>query len=146
MFLPNWNTVMQASLLAMLLVASWQDMAFRIVSNRLVLMGAVLGLSFSALPAGQGFGSALASSLVLFLSFFVLYLAGWLGAGDVKLAGATGAYFSADQALELGLIIMITGGLVCLAWSLWKSPQDRKGIPYALCICVGVFFYLWAKN
>lgn len=146
MSLPDWKTLMQASLLGMVLVASWQDMKFRIVSNRLVMLGALLGLCFAALPAGQGVGSALASSLVVFLSFLALYLVGWLGAGDVKLAGATGVYFPAHQALELCVFILLTGGLVCLVWRLLVSAHEEKGIPYALCICMGVVFYLWTKH
>ena len=159
--MPDWTVVKQASLVGLLIVAGWQDVSFRLISNRLVVMGAVIGLVLSALPGGQGMGSAMGASLVMFLSFFVLYLAGWLGAGDVKLAGATGVYFRAQESLELSLVILIAGGVVCFIWSLWntsntglwgnvinlKSSSDvGKGIPYALSICFGVFYYLWIKN
>jgi prepilin peptidase CpaA len=146
MTMLNWNTVMQASLLGMVIVASWQDMKFRIISNRLVLTGALMGLGFATTPNAHGIGSAFVSSILVFMSFLALHLAGWLGAGDVKLAAAAGTYFPASEALILSLIIMITGGLVCLFWSAWPWTDKRKGIPYAVSIGLGVLLYLWSRN
>lgn len=159
--MPDWIIVKQASLVGLLIVAGWQDVSFRLISNRLVAMGAFIGLVLSAFPGGQGVGSAIGASLVMFLSFFALYLIGWLGAGDVKLAGATGVYFRAQDALELSLVIMIAGGIVCIVWSLFNinnkvpfvhrsnlkpSSEIPKGIPYALSICLGVFLFSLVKK
>jgi prepilin peptidase CpaA len=144
----------------MLIIAAWQDVRFRLISNRIVIIGAISGLLLSSFPEGQGVVSAVKASLTMFLSFFVLYLVGWLGAGDVKLSGAIGLYFSEEETIGLSLLIMIFGGAFCLIWSLFmsKSVQPTKyntsieyknkiemNIPYALCICFGVLFYLLMK-
>lgn len=154
------DSVKQASLIGMVLVASWQDIRDRIISNRLVSLGAGIGISLALFQGGQGLWTSLSSGVVMFLSFLLMHMVGWIGAGDVKLAGATGLYFRIDQSLELVLLIMFLSGIISIVWILMIGLQNSilkyfqntsltfsmgSGLPYAVSICSGVLLYLWVK-
>lgn len=154
------DSVKQASLIGMVLVASWQDIRDRIISNRLVSLGAGIGISLALFQGGQGLWTSLSSGVVMFLSFLLMHMVGWIGAGDVKLAGATGLYFRIDQSLELVLLIMFLSGITSIVWILMIGLQNSilkyfqntsltfsmgSGLPYAVSICSGVLLYLWVK-
>jgi Flp pilus assembly protein protease CpaA len=154
------DSVKQASLIGMVLVASWQDIRDRIISNRLVSLGAGIGISLAFFQGGQGLWTSLSSGVVMFLSFLLMHMVGWIGAGDVKLAGATGLYFRIDQSLELVLLIMFLSGVISIVWILMIGLQNNilkyfqnpsltfsmgSGLPYAVSICSGVLLYLWVK-
>jgi Flp pilus assembly protein protease CpaA len=68
-----------------------------------------------------------------------------MGAGDVKLAGAAGLYFSPSQALSLCLTIFMMGGLMALAWRCLVTRDLQARIPYGLAIGLGVGWHVWRQ-
>ncbi len=114
-----------AALSAMLLVAMWQDTAVRRIPNPIVLRGAIAALALAWSPHGIGLGSAIAGGLVGFLGFLSLYLLRLLGAGDVKLAGATGLYIGGPDMVLVCLKILIMGGILSFLWA-WRTNQLRN--------------------
>lgn len=110
-----------AALAAMLLAAMWHDAAMRRIPNTLVLWGSLTALGLSVSPHGIGLGSAIAGGMVGFLGFLVLYLLRAVGAGDVKLAGATGFFVGHPDMLWVNLLIFMAGGVLSVAWALFTG-------------------------
>lgn len=106
-----------AALTAMLLVAMWQDTAARRIPNTLVLWGSLTALGLSLSPHGIDLASALAGGIVGFLGFWVFYLLRTVGAGDVKLAAATGMFVGHPDMLWVDLLILLAGGVLSLTWA-----------------------------
>lgn len=117
--LYDWTHL--AALAAMLLAAMWHDTAKRRIPNTLVLWGSLTALGLSLSPHGIGLGSALAGGVVGFLCFLIFYLLRTLGAGDVKLAGATGLFVGHPDMLWVNLLILLAGGVLSLLWALFTG-------------------------
>lgn len=115
----EWTSVISLACgAAMLAAAVWSDMRHRRIPNRLVLMGLVAALGLSLAPGGTGLGSAIggaAAGVALFLPLHVLRV---MGAGDVKLMGAVGAFTGFPGVLAVALLTLLAGGALSLAWAL----------------------------
>jgi prepilin peptidase CpaA len=114
-----------AALAAMLLAAMWHDTASRRIPNTVVLWGSLTALGLSLSPHGIGLGSALAGGMVGFLGFGVFYLLRTLGAGDVKLAAATGLFVGHPDMLWVNLLILLAGCWLAITWAVF-SGQLRQ--------------------
>ncbi len=110
-----------AALAAMLLAAMWHDATMRRIPNPLVLWGSLTALGLSVSPYGIGLGSAIAGGMVGFFGFGVLYVLRAVGAGDVKLAAATGLFVGHPDMLWVNLLILLTGGVLSITWALLTS-------------------------
>src|SRR5687768_836669 len=111
---------------SILIVAAIGDVRSRRIPNRLVVVLAVLGLAFSLTqaPGVAGLvkgGGGLLAGLACWLPFYAL---GWLGAGDVKLFGASGAWLGPLHAVEGALIGALSGAVLSLIWMM-KSRGMR---------------------
>ena len=161
-------------LLLLLVIAAGIDMQQHRIPNVLSLGGIVLGIAlqgwasgFSGVIAGVG-GAAV--GIGIFLPF---YLGHGMGAGDVKLMGAAGAFLGPTNALlatglslgaggVLALIILLSrGGLGSLARRYWATIQNlvltrqlahqppavnevaAMKFPYAAAIGIGTVAALW---
>jgi prepilin peptidase CpaA len=114
------------AVLALLLAAATRsDIRTRRIPNRLVLWGALAGLSLHSIwPEGSGITGAIlagkgpwfsiagfALGLVLLLPFYALRT---MGAGDVKLVAMTGAFLGPAGVAGAALLTMLCGGLLAL--------------------------------
>jgi prepilin peptidase CpaA len=149
-----------------LIVACISDIRARRIPNKLVATVLVLGVLVSAAsdPVMPGLLKALGGVSV----GLVVWLPGWLlrmmGAGDVKLFAAAGAWLGPFGALNAALFAAVSGGVLALIWmvavrgaagthrSLWSvvaaprtllnartdSTNSRELVPYSLAITVGV--------
>lgn len=107
-----------AACAAMLGVAVWQDIKTGRIPNRAVLIGAVAALLLSVAPGGVGLASAL-FGLALGLGILApVYALGLIGAGDVKLLAAAGAFVGFPAALALALLTFALGGVLSILWAL----------------------------
>lgn len=106
-------TLMQYPLLAILGIAAVIDCRTYRIPNWLtgpaILAGITLntvtmqfpGLVFSLEGAAVGLGV-----------FVILYVCGWMGAGDVKLFAAVGSFLGPAQTISAALVIALVGGLL----------------------------------
>jgi prepilin peptidase CpaA len=93
------------------------------VSNALTYGGIVAGLVLNAFlrPAGAGIGPAALGMAIAGVPLLVVYLAGGLGGGDVKLAAAAGAFLTTVPAAYALLYSCFAGAVLALGLIVWKE-------------------------
>lgn len=179
----TWQLWCFAAIALALAIALESDLLEGRISNLLVVLLLVVGVAlqaagpaneragmFDAFPGALGGGKALlgaATGLVLFLP---MYLAGAMGAGDVKFMAALGAFAGPTDVVGLALSIAVCGGALSLvltvarrkmavAWgnvvrlvrglthpqgsepSFDPATQTALRMPYALAFAFGVACY-----
>lgn len=96
-------------------LAAGTDLATRRIPNLLTLGAAAVALAFHAVQGGaHGFGLALAGWLVGAAVFFPVFALGGMGAGDVKLVAALGAWLGPVGALQVAAFSAVAGGVVAI--------------------------------
>lgn len=105
--------VMYLLLLLLLLIAVYTDMTKTIISNRLIIVGLILGLFFRV------FGEEKAGILVYIVNIsipvillYLLFCTHALGAGDIKLFSMIGAFISTEQLLQIMLMAFVAGAVM----------------------------------
>ncbi len=109
------------ALATLLVLASWSDLRMRKIPNTLVIWGVLTAVVLSLTPRGIGLVSAFLGGMVGFLVFLFLHLFKMVGAGDVKLVGAVGMFVGWPDMANVCVAILITGGIVAIAWAVWTS-------------------------
>jgi len=99
--IPNWLT--------------FSAMGFALAGH--AWLGSMHGVLFSLAGLGTGLGL-----------FFLIYLAGGIGAGDVKLMAAIGAFVGVYGVLSSAWLAMVVGGVyaiaaMCYQWGLASAGQ-----------------------
>lgn len=112
---------------AILIAAAVGDLRTRRIPNKLVAVLAVLGIAYSVarapvMPGLFQAGGGLLAGLACWILFYAL---GWLGAGDVKLYAAAGAWLGPGRAAEGALIGALFGAVLSLIWM--AKSQGMKG-------------------
>jgi prepilin peptidase CpaA len=168
---PLW---VAAPVIVLVTLAAQADVRTRSIPTRLTCPALLLGL---AVHAGVGGIDGLKASLVgMLLAGGVLfpgYLMRWMGAGDVKLMAAVGAWVAFPQAVIAVLASLVAGGVIAMVvavrrgvltqalqgaalmgvWALARNgrtaaaPVVSTGVrfPFALAIWVGSTISLWVR-
>lgn len=135
------------ALLLLAVVMVW-DLRCRLIPNWAAI-GLVLLFLVPALLAGQwlSIGESAAVAAVVFLAGALLFHAGWLGGGDVKLVAALALWAGPAGVMQLLLLTSLAGGVVsllCLAWAMagaWRQgrgfSRDSVQVPYGIAIALG---------
>lgn len=110
--------------LGLLAWACVSDLRARRIPNVVVLLLLLAGLLHSVVVGGWGAGLARAAGGfgVGFAIWLPFYLAGALGAGDVKLFAAAAAWFGPIYAAYAAIASALCGGLLALAWIVVADP------------------------
>ena len=166
-------------LLALLVVAAVIDVRTMRIPNWLTVGGVLCGLAVSAWLAPrlmEGIGTSVVGALVGLGVLLPLWLVRVLGAGDVKLMAAVGAFLGPLGTLHALAYVAMAGGAAALLVAAWQgslgrllhnvyfivgvlrtpggtvreplsSPIASVGkLPYGLCICIGTAAYLVARG
>src|SRR4051812_44200646 len=105
--------------LAVSAAACVSDLRTRRIPNALTFGAAIAGIAFHLFTSGiPGAGLALLGWLVGAAVFFAPFALGGLGAGDVKLVAALGAWLGPADVLWLALYTGVAGGVLALTVSL----------------------------
>ena len=183
----HWRSASLALLAALLLTAVYTDVRERRIPNALVLTALMTGLVlnllptdslargglFAAQPGALGGWRSLVGAIAALLLLLPFWLLSTLGAGDVKLLAAVGAFVGAHAIVQIVLFVLLAGGVVALARlvlhpsgrQVWQhlqavfsaahrpkvgpdvEMQTAWRMPYALAIALGVLAYsLWTLN
>ena len=137
------DSVLVVALMIVLLIAVLTDIRSSRIPNWLTFsaMGfALAGHAWINSVDGLLFSSAgLATGLGL---FFLIYLAGGIGAGDVKLMAAIGAFVGVYGVLSCAWLAMIIGGIyaigaMCYQWGLAATGQRLVYAAYGAVVVGG---------
>lgn len=138
-------------LLAFLAAAAIVDLRTRRIPNLLTISAALVGLLLNVSRSGSAGAVAGGAGLLSgFAAFLPFYLAGGLGAGDVKAMAAVGAFLGPKAALLAAISTFGVGGLgalLVLAAARWRAARTqaawrlrdacRQRFPYGLAIACG---------
>jgi prepilin peptidase CpaA len=161
-----------ASSAAMLAVAVWRDATVRRIPNLATFLGAATALALAVLPGGIGAGNAMLGLVCGLAVPLPFYLLGVMGAGDVKLLAAVGAFVGFPGALWVITAAFVAGGALSVAWAMrYRAVRAMMGnlragllqvaagsrtrpgglpvsgvrVPYSLAIVIGALGYaLWS--
>jgi prepilin peptidase CpaA len=161
---------------AMLLLACIWDLRTRRIPNALTFSAIVAALVFHAVTGGlNAAGWSLVGCFLGALLFFPMFALRGMGAGDVKLLAAVGAWLGPSQVAVAALATSIAGGVIAIvvalghgylktaALNLWMllmhwrvggvrplqevTLQGTRGprLAYAFPVAVGTVVTLWLK-
>jgi len=110
--------IQQIAAIVVALLACAADLRTRRIPNVLTFGAVAAAVPYAAVTGGwAGVGTALAGWLVGCALFFPMFALGGLGAGDVKLLAALGAWLGPVPVAFVGLYAAIAGGVIGLAVS-----------------------------
>jgi prepilin peptidase CpaA len=159
--------------LIVLAVATFTDLRNRRIPNWLVAPFLILGLVASAwLHGWHGVGQSFAGLGLGILLYGFLFWMGGMGAGDVKLAAAIGAWIGPNQLFFALVVTAMAGGVMVFIWAAcggflkdlfagastlafgWKNREVRqemalsnplkRKMPYAPAIAIGTLISFFA--
>jgi prepilin peptidase CpaA len=118
-------------LIGLLAAAAWSDYRSARIPNGLVFGGALVGLAYNTLVPEFHVSPAFAFSLALgglacgLAATLPFYLLRAMGAGDVKLMAMSGAFLGYPDAVWAIAGSFLAGGVLSLAYLLWKGALAR---------------------
>jgi prepilin peptidase CpaA len=165
-----WPTVI------VLCVATFTDLRSRRIPNWLVLPFLALGFVVSGWQQGwHGLGQSLEGAALALVIYGFLFWMGGMGAGDVKLCIALGAWIGPGQMFVALVVTGMVGGVMALGWAVcggflkelfsgagslafgWmgrgalRDPELvlsnplRRKMPYAPAIAIGTLISFFAR-
>jgi prepilin peptidase CpaA len=155
--------------LVVVAVATFTDLRSRRIPNWLVLPFLLAGIviapwrhDWPGVRQGflHGLGQSLAGLGLGLLIYGVLFWIGGMGAGDVKLCAAIGAWIGPGQLFWATFFTTMAGGIIVLCWAVFRGylkdlftgksdpgrvhPLKRK-MPYAPAIAIGTLISFFSR-
>lgn len=125
------------------------DLTRRRIPNFLTYSGILAGLAIFLLFRRDQVADYPVAFLVGFGVYYLCYMFGWIGGGDVKLMAMVGLLGGKRFLVETMLCSAVVGGLVALGVALWllfrsQSPRGAN-IPYGTAIVAGIYLVVFAS-
>jgi prepilin peptidase CpaA len=165
---PLW---VAAPVIVLVALAAQADVRTRTIPNVITFPALLLGIATHTLLAGrEGLGSSLTGMALAGAVLLPGWLFRWMGAGDVKLMAAVGAWLAWPQALIAVLASLVMGGVISLVVAVRRgrlrqaltgaaligaSTLARTGgvasvttglrFPFALAVFAGSTIALWLR-
>jgi prepilin peptidase CpaA len=162
----------ELALVVVVIAAAVIDWRTRRVPNALSIAGALVGVALAIAGTGSGpsFAASIGGGVLGLVMLLPLYALRTMGAGDVKLMAAVGAFVGLPHIAFAVLFTFMAGGLFALAAAAWQRALPRLAqnlratviasltgaapaavpsigrMPYALAICAGTFACLWLRQ
>ena len=167
------RAVMTGSVLVFLALAAREDLLRHRIPNVLNAVALLMGLWLATLAEGRvGFVNSAGGALVGCAMLVPFYLLRGMGAGDVKLMAAAGAFLTPSSAFLAAALTLIAGCTLAVAIIVWRLAEPRpiweaspaggapsagtaaakisivrkERFPYAVAIGCGVVATLWLQG
>jgi prepilin peptidase CpaA len=115
--LAMWQMI---PIVVVLAITLFTDLRSRRIPNWLVLPFLLAGFVVLGWRWGwQGLWQSLAGAGLAVLIFGIFFLKGGMGAGDIKLCAAIGAWMGPQRLFVALILIALAGGVMALAWAAW---------------------------
>jgi len=129
-------------LILLVLIAALKDVRTRRIPNWLTVPAAVLGLALHAWYEGwPGVWTSIEGAALGLAAFILFFVAGGMGAGDVKLFGAVGALVGPQAMVLVFVFTGLLGGILAAAVAVWRR-QFQATLPYGAVIAGGTLLSL----
>ena len=116
-------------LLLILGIAIASDLRWRTIPNWLTGPSILVGLGFhTVMNQLTGFVFSLEGAVLGLGLFVILYVYGWMGAGDVKLYAAVGSFLGPAQTVSAAIVIALVGGLMAIVILGFQQGWRRMGL------------------
>lgn len=129
--------LMDAFFITLLVGCAYTDMRMRTVSNVAVILLLCLGLAHTALI---GLSSSVwwpfLAGMALSTPFFIVWLRGGMGAGDVKLIMGIGLYLGLMSTLIAFALMLPIMAVLCVRSGI-QNKRPKQRIPFAPVLAVG---------
>ena len=121
---PEWTYPAAATACA--LVGSVFDVKSRRIPNFVTMPAFLFGLALHlALGGWRQLLSSLAAGLICAAVFLVFYIAGGMGAGDVKLILAVGCIAGLSHVAYLLVLTALSGGVMAIVWAVARGQLQQ---------------------
>lgn len=119
--------IQEACLLVIICIAFVSDIRTSAIPNYITIGGLATGIIFQSVVYGMtGLFQALTATATGFLLLLLLYMFGALGAGDVKLFAAVGAWSSIPFVLSSMMYSLLYAAFIGLGILLWRRELTRR--------------------
>ena len=116
-------------LLLILGTAIASDLRWRTIPNWLTGPSILVGLGLhTSMNQWRGLVFSLEGAALGLGVFVILYVCGWMGAGDVKLFAAVGSFLGPAQTISAALVIALVGGLLAFLVLGFHQGWRRTGL------------------
>ena len=123
------TAAVQVAALAIAGAAVYTDTKQGIIPNKMTFPAVAVGIGANtALGGWDGLGFAAAGAALGFVLFLLPFLFGGMGAGDVKLLAALGAFIGPTAVLGTFFFSALLGGLIALAVLIRNSGIQMVGL------------------
>jgi prepilin peptidase CpaA len=131
----DYDAAMTVGALVLVALAAREDIVRNRVSNNLNGAALLTALLLGVTAGGaEGLVNSAGGALAGCGALLPFYLLRGMGAGDVKLMAAAGAFLGPGAALLAAALSLIAGGVLALAYVAWRLVQPRAGGPASLVI------------
>jgi leader peptidase (prepilin peptidase) / N-methyltransferase len=141
------SIALSVGLILIVIPAALIDLEYRIIPNRLTLLGAVLALALGTAldPAGEPARLIAGAAAGGFLLLAALAYPGGMGMGDVKLAGVMGLFLGAAvaPAILIALLAGVLYGLLVAARAGARAAR-KTAVPFGPFLALGAIVAVYA--
>jgi prepilin peptidase CpaA len=127
------DIITSIALMLVVAIAMRQDLVENRIPNLLTIAALGAGLLAHSIFDGlDGFIGAFAGAGVGLACLLPLYLGKGMGAGDVKLMGAVGAFLGPVNAFLAAALALVFGAVLAVAIILWRLVESRTALSSSL--------------
>ncbi|TCP94652.1 prepilin peptidase CpaA [Cricetibacter osteomyelitidis] len=127
--------VLKLLVIILLIILSYTDIRKRIISNNIVFLLFLIIMPLSWYKYNQIF---IFSSLIFLAIGFLIFTAGVMGAGDIKLISVLMLSLPSEQLMPFFFFTTFSGLLlIIVGWFFFKESIKTNGLPYGVAISCG---------
>ena len=132
----QWGLAWGGLFTLILAYAAYGDARTRRIPNWVVIAVGLPGIVYSVASAsvGPGLLRSVEGFGVGLLCWLPFYIAGWLGAGDVKLFAAAGVWLGPLRTVEAAVIAAVVGGVLAVVWMVVSYGMRRSASTLSLAV------------